>query len=180
MAEYEAKKTSKRIRFNNKMRIKNKQVVTGGQCFYFPWQVVGEKRNRHLVKNEEKAQVLMDLLEFFEMHQSLAATLGYINIKYAMTMSMDTLKGISSSPLLYGEYKGVADYVEAYITKERFDKLQDIVTRNAKVYSESNRIYLFSGMFKCPVCGRKTAGAASKANQKYECLFYRCNYAKII
>ena len=35
MAEYEAKKTSKRIRFNNKMRIKNKQVVTGNQCFLF-------------------------------------------------------------------------------------------------------------------------------------------------
>lgn len=178
MAEYEAKKTSKRIRFNNKMRIKNKQVVTGSQCFYFPWKVVGEKRNRHLVKNEEKAPILMDLLEFFETHQSLSATLGYINIKYAMTMSMDTLKGLVTDPLLYGEYKGVQDYVEAYITKERYDKLQGIVKRNARTYTESNRIYLFSGMFKCPHCNRNLSGSASKANQKYECLSYRCNYAK--
>lgn len=179
MAEYEAKKTSKRIRFNNKMRIKNKQVVTGAQCFHFPWKVVGEKRNRHLAKNEEKAHVLIDLLEFLEVHQSLSATLGYINIKYAMTMSMETLKGIVTSPLLYGEYKDVPDYVEAYITKERFDKLQDIVKRNARTYTESNRIYLFSGMFKCPHCSRNLAGSASKANQKYECLSYRCNYAKV-
>lgn len=179
MAEYEAKKTSKRIRFNNKMRIKNKQVVTGAQCFHFPWKVVGEKRNRHLVKNEEKAHILMDLLEFLKVHQSLSATLGYINIKYAMTMSMDTLKGIVTSPLLYGEYKGVPDYVEAYITKEHFDKLQDIVKRNAKTYTESHRIYLFSGMFKCPHCNRNLSGSASKANQKYECLSYRCNYAKV-
>lgn len=179
MAEYEAKKTSKRIRFNNKMRIKNKQVVTGGQCFHFPWKVVGEKRNRHLVKNEEKAHILMDLLDYFEMHQSKAGTLGYINIKYAMSMSMGTLEGILTDPLLYGEYKGVADYVEPYITKERFDKIKDILTRNARVYTESNRIYLFSGMFKCPHCNRKMSGAANKANKKYECLSYRCNYAKL-
>lgn len=36
MAEYEARKTSKRIRFNNKMRIKNRQVVTGGQKLPIP------------------------------------------------------------------------------------------------------------------------------------------------
>jgi len=179
MAEYEAKKTSKRIRFNNKMRIKNKQVVTGGQCFYFPWKVVGEKKNRHLIKNEEKAPVLMDLLDYFERHQSKSSTLGYINIKYAMTMSMGTLEGILKDTLLYGEYKGIAGYVEPYITKERYDKIQDILTRNARVYTESNRIYLFSGMFKCPHCGRKLSGSASKANQKYECLSYRCNVAKM-
>ena len=51
MAEYEARKTSKRIRFNNKMRIQNKQVVTGEQNFLFPWKVVGEKRNRHLERD---------------------------------------------------------------------------------------------------------------------------------
>ena len=179
MAEYEAKKTSKRIRFNNKMRIKNKQVVTGAQCFHFPWKVVGEKKNRHLIKDEEKAPILMDLLDYFEMHQSKAGTLGYINIKYAMSMSMGTLEGILKDTLLYGEYKGVAGYVEPYITKERYDRLQDILTRNARVYTESNRIYLFSGMFKCPHCGRKMAGAANKANKKYECLSYRCNYAKL-
>jgi len=179
MAEYEARKTSKRIRFNNKMRIKNKQVVTGAQCFHFPWKVEGEKKNRHLVKNEEKAHILMDLLNFFEMHQSKSATLGYINIKYALTMSMGTLEGILKDTLLYGEYKGVADYVEPYITKERFNKIQEILTRNARVYTESNRIYLFSGMFKCPHCHKKMAGTASKANQKYECLSYRCNDAKM-
>lgn len=179
MAEYEAKKTSKRIKFNNKMRVKNKQVVTGGHCFYFPWAVVGEKRNRHLVKNEEKAHILTDLLDYFERHQSKAGTLGYINLKYAFTMSMETLHGILTCPLLYGEYKGVADYVEPYITKERFDKIQDILTRNARTYEESNRVYIFSGLFKCPSCGRNMTGSYTLANGKYESLFYRCNYAKV-
>ena len=179
MAEYEAKKTSKRIRFNNKMRIKNKQVVVGGQCFHFPWKVVGEKKNRHLVKNEEKAHILMDLLSYFEMHQNKAGTLGYINVKYALTMSMDTLHNLLTNTLLYGEYKGVADYVEPYITKERYDKIQDILTRNARTYEASTRVYLFSGLIKCPECGRNLAGSHTFANKKYDCLFYRCNNAKV-
>ena len=128
MAEYEAKKTSKRIRFNNKMRIKNKQVITGAKNFLFPWTVAGEKRNRYLIKNAETEEMTYDLLDFFETHQSKSATLGYINIKYGQKMVMRTLTNLLKDTLLYGEYKGVPDYVEPYITKERFDKIQDILT----------------------------------------------------
>ena len=179
MAEYEAKKTSKRIRFNNKMRVKNKQVTTGAQCFHFPWTVVGEKKNRHLVKDEEKAPILMDLLDYFETHQNKSGTLGYINLKYALAMSMDSLHGILTDTLLYGEYKGVADYVEPYITKERYDKIQGILARNARTFADTDRVYLFSGLIKCPSCHKNLSGNYTISNGKYECRFYRCNYARV-
>lgn len=177
MAEYEAKKTSKRIRFNNKMRIKNKQVVTGSQCFLFPWEVTGEKRDRHLVKSKEHEEMTMDVLNFFEKHQSKAATLGYINIKYGLKMTMNTLTSFLTDTLLYGEYKGVPDYVEPYITKERFDRLQDIMKRNVRAYATPDRIFLFSGLVKCPDCGRNLAGNFHK-NAGYETYNYRCNAAR--
>lgn len=176
MAEYEAKKTSKRIKFNNKMRIKNKQVITGSQCFHFPWHVVGEKRNRHLEKNPETSHILMDLLEFFETHQSKAATLGYINIKYAMTMSISSLTSLLSDTLLYGEYKGVSDYVEPYITKEQFDRIQSILKRNARIPASPKREFLFSGLIKCPLCGRNLVGNYSKPQPNREYFAYRCNH----
>lgn len=174
MAEYEARKTSKRIRFNNKMRIKNKQVVSGGQCFHFPWTVVGEKRNRHLAKDEEKAPILMDLLDYFELHQAKATTLAYINLKYNMTLSMTTITNLLKDTLLYGEYKGIPDYVEPYITKERFDNIQEILKRNVKHGEIYNRIFLFSGIIKCPHCDRNLVGNYHKkpANGIY---CYRCN-----
>ena len=175
MAEYEARKTSKRIKFNNKMRIKNKQVVTGSQCFHFPWTVVGEKRERHLEKNPETGHILMDLLEFFETHQSKSATLGYINIKYAMTMSIHTLDNLLKDTLLYGEYKGVPDYVEPYITKERFDHIQDIMKRNTRVASQPHRLFLFSSMIQCPECGRNLVGNYSTPRPGSEYFQYRCN-----
>ncbi len=179
MAEYEAKKTSKRIKFNNKMRIKNKQVVTGSQCFLFPWAVTGEKRDRHLIKDKENEEMTLDILEFFEKHQSKGATLGYINIKYGMKMTMTTLTNFLTDTLLYGEYKGVPDYVEPYISKERFDRIQDILKRNARVSSSPKRTFLFSGLIKCPCCGNNLTGNFTKSNGKYDMYSYRCNAFRV-
>lgn len=175
MAEYEAKKTSKRIKFNNKMRIKNKQVVTGSQCFLFPWVVTGEQRHRHLEKNMEKEEMLYDLLDHFEKYQSKRKTLVYINMKYAESITMQAITNLLKDTLLYGEYKGVSDYVEPYITKERFDKIQEITKRNARYSEKTERVYIFSGIIKCNCCGRNLTGSFSLSNGKYEHYGYRCN-----
>lgn len=180
MAEYEAKKTSKRILFNNKNRIKNKQVVTGAQNFPFAWKVVGEPKNRHLERDMEKAEMLYDLLDYFETHQSKSSTIGYINVKYATPISLDMLTRLLKNTLLYGEYKGVSNYVEPYITKERFDRIQDILKRNARYDSKTSTDYsfLFSGLIKCPNCGRNLAGNHSTSTirgKKYHAYGYRCN-----
>jgi hypothetical protein len=179
MAEYEAKKTSKRIRFNNKMRIKNKQVVVGAQNFSFPWTVDGEKRNRHLIKDKEHEEMTYDVLNYFEKHQSKAGTLGYLNIKYGRKMSMESLTRLLKDTLLYGEYKGVANYVEPYISKERFDRIQDILKRNARFHNTPERTFLFSGMIKCPYCGNNLSGNYSQSKGKYDVFSYRCNTHRV-
>lgn len=179
MAEYEAKKTSKRIRFNNKMRIKSKQVVTGGQCFLFPWKVTGEKRSRHLERDMDNAPMLYDLLDHFEKFQTKRGALAYFNMKYAKDMSMATLTNLLTDTLLYGEYKGIPDYVEPYITKERFDRIQEMLKRNARYSENSPAVFLFSGLIKCHGCGRNLAGNFKKpgvnAKTSTGTYSYRCN-----
>ena len=179
MAEYEAKKTSKRIRFNNKMRIKNKQVVTGSQCFLFPWEVTGEPRNKYLIKSQENEEMTYDILEFYETHQSKSATLGYVNTKYSLKMSMQSLTNFLTDTLLYGEYNGVPDYVEPYITKERFDRIQGILKRNARGDGKTHNTFLFSGLIKCPCCGHNISGNFSKSKGIYPVYSYRCNYHRL-
>ena len=175
MAEYEARKTSKRIRFNNKMRVKNKQVVTGSQCFLFPWKVEGEKRNRHLEKDMEQAARLYDILDHFEMHQSKSATLSYHNAKYE-PISYQTLTNLLTDTLLFGEYQGVSDYVLPYITKQRFDGIQAILKRNARSSKTTDSIFLFSGLLKCRCCGRNLIGNRNKYPNGHINLSYRCNH----
>ena len=178
MAEYEARKTSKRIRFNNKMRVKNRQVVTGTQNFLFPWKVVGEHRNRHLEKNMEMAERLYDTLDYFEMHQSKSATVNYHNSKYD-PISYQALSKLLTDTLLYGEYKGVPDYVLPWITKQRFDNIQKILKRTARDHKTPERVFIFSGIIKCHCCGRNMTGNFhSKSNGK-EYFSYRCNKYRI-
>jgi DNA invertase Pin-like site-specific DNA recombinase len=178
MAEYEARKTSKRIRFNNKMRVKNKQVVTGNQCFMFPWKVVGEKKNRHLEKDMEQAKRLYDILDHFEMHQSKSATLAYHNSKYD-PISYGTLTNLLTDTLLYGEYKGVQDYVMPWITKARFDNIQSILQRNSRNHPTPDRVFLFSGMIKCHCCGRNMTGNYYHRNRITPIFHYRCNQYRL-
>ena len=175
MAEYEAKKTSKRIKFNNKMRIKNKQVTTAS--FIFPWHVVGEQRQKHLERNMDNAHILYDLLDYFETHQSKRGTLVYINLKYNMDMSITTITNLLKDTLLYGEYKGTPDYVEPYISKERFDNIQEILKRNARYTKNAPAVFLFAGVLRCPHCGRNMAGNYKKANHNKNIGYntYRCN-----
>ena len=179
MAEYEAKKTSKRIRFNNKMRIKNKQVVVGANQFLFPWTVAGEKRNRYLIKNKENEEMTLDVLDFYETHQSKSATLGYLNIKYGVKMSMQSLTNFLTDTLLYGTYKGVPEYVEPYISKERFDRIQEILKQNSRGDGIRHNTFLFGGLLRCPCCGKRLVGNFTKNQGKYPMYSYRCNYARI-
>lgn len=178
MAEYEARKTSKRIRFNNKMRIQNRQVVTGTRNFHFPWKVVGEKRNRHLEKDMDMAPRLYDLLDYFEMHQSKSATLKYFNSKYD-PISYQTLTNLLTDTLLYGEYKGVPDYVLPYITKQRFDKIQAILKRNSRNSPTPDRVFLFSGMIKCHCCGKNMTGNYFHRDRITPIFHYRCNQHRL-
>ena len=174
MAEYEARKTSKRIRFNNKMRIKNKQVVAGSQCFLFPWKVAGDKRNRHLERDMDQAERLYDTLDYFEMHQSKSATLLYHNSKYD-PITYQTLTNLLTDTLLYGEYKGVQDYVSPWITKQRFDNIAAILKRNARKSPTPDREFLFSGLIKCHCCGWNLAGNYYHSGRKTPNFSYRCN-----
>lgn len=174
MAEYEARKTSKRIRFNNKMRVKNKQVVTGTQNFLFPWKVVGEKRNRHLEKDMDQAARLYDLLDHFEIHQSKSATLAYNNTKYD-PISYQSLSNLLTDTLLYGAYKGVPDYVLPYITKQRFDNIQTILSRNTRYSKTTDRVFIFSGLIRCHHCGILLTGNFCQTKGGSPIYHYRCN-----
>lgn len=175
MSEYEARKASKRVRFTNQMRIKNKQVVTGSHNFPFPWVVSGEKKNKCLVRDPAQLDRLNDLLDHFETFQSKSATVVYNNSKYE-NISYGSLGKLLTHTLLYGEYKGVKEYVEPTITKERFDKIQEILSRNARHNRHTDRVYTFSGIVKCRCCGVKLAGSFYQPKgRNFSTTSYRCN-----
>lgn len=176
VAQDESDRTSERIKFVNESKLQKKGVLFGNQPMgYKVGEIDGEKR---VVKDEKTAPIIEDLYNHYELHQSKRAALNYINDKYNLTLSYNSVMRYLSNPLYKGEYKGIKDYCEPYLTPERYDKIQEIMGRNVRV-SRKKSVYLFSGRLTCPVCHTTLAGSMQAAgqNRATDYYYYRCNRA---
>lgn len=171
IAELEADTTGERINLVNSYKVSKNQALTGSVPFGF----MLERKNgaSYVVKNPKQAPIVLDMIDYYLKHQSLRATNRYINSKYDMNYLLDSMKRLFKNTLLYGSYRGNDNYCEPYITKETFDKMQELKKKNIKV-NRNNNIYLFSGLIKCNYCGYILAGACNKTPTKTY-YYYRCN-----
>jgi ribosomal protein L32 len=77
---------------------------------------------------------------------------------------------IAHNEIYTGNYRGVEEYCEPYVSKEDWETLQK---RNIKK-AQGERVYLFSGMMKCPECGSTLAsGHCSKPGRGGERKVYK-------
>lgn len=183
VAQQELDRTSERIRVVFDSKVKNKQPITSALPYgYKIGKIDGEKR---VVKDAAAKDAIFDFFAFFEIHQSLRATMRFVNNKYDLHLSYDTCKRMIRNTLFIGKYHDVEDYCEAYISEERFNKIQAILDarKNVKQYKH---VYLFSGLIRCPKCGRTMAGCRSKSTRKiadkvhvYHYQYYRCGHAYV-
>ena len=102
---------------------------------------------------------------------------------YDPTFSYGVLRTMLSSEFYKGTYRGIP-YCPAYVSEERWARIQQISKRTAK-QTPSGRIYYFSSMIRCPVCGQLLAGTGCrsiinrKTGEKKDYCYYRCNRAMI-
>lgn len=193
IAELEADQTGERIDIVNEYKVKTGQPLTGSVPFCLKIVQVGDRKR--IVKNPETADIMEDLLQHIHTHQSKAKTVKYINTKYNMDMAQPALTKLLKNTMLYGEYRGNPNYLteeNRYMTKEEFDKLQNMLNRQVKE-SSTKYDYIFSGLIKCPECGKLLAGTmytgknqngVKQIHHKYRCqkhsLRGTCSYNKVI
>jgi hypothetical protein len=166
VAQDESDRTSERIKSIHHAAIMRGQPISGIQPIGFKVDVIDGKKR--VVHDPEQSAMLIELIEQFELHQSLHVVTRYINTKYNRASAPANYKKILTNPMLYGKYKDNDNYTEPYITKERFDDLQQIIQRNIRV-SDKRRTYLFSGLIRCPVCGCALGGCYDGARMYYRC-----------
>lgn len=178
IAEMEADQTGERIKIVNEYKVATGQPLVGIQPFGWmnaPDESTGRKK---VVKDPDEAPILEDLIQHFLTYQSKRKAITYLHSKYHISMSQHAFGDLIANTMLYGAYRDNPTYCEAYIDKETFDKIQEIVKRNIKENTAENRIYLFTGLIKCPHCGRLLAGQihrtvrAGRPTYKYK--VYRC------
>lgn len=168
VAEMEADQTGERIKIVNDYKVQTGQPLVGKKSLPFGFTVgvdenTGKKR---VIKDVEEEAIVYDVIDHYLTHQSKRKAVIYLNAKYHLSVEYKTLSLMLSNTMLYGEYRGNPAYCEAYIDKDTFDRIQEIVKRNIKENTAEKRAYLFSGLILCPVCGCKLKGA--HFNQKYK------------
>ena len=173
IAELEADQTGERIRITNEYKLKNGQPISGSVPFCFKIEKTPD--GKRIVKNPETEHIMTDLLNYFLIHQNIRSTMFYIQNKYGILLSHGAIKRTLTNPLICGEYHGNPDFCEAYIDKATYNRLCQILPRSIK--NNSTRNYYFSGLLRCPVCGRKMGavhtkgrGQGGKHHRYYRCM----------
>ena len=159
IAQDEADRTGERIKDIQDQLVAKGQVL-GGKV------PLGYKiENKHLVFGDN-IHITKEAIDHYMKHHSFHATCKHLNDTYGMHTSPTTVKRLLRNPLLKGEYRNNPAFCQPLITAEQWDTLQGIMGNNIK--HASYRVYLFSGLIKCPVCGRKLGGSHTTGN------YYRC------
>lgn len=177
IAELEADQTGERIKLVNEYKVKNGTALNGTQSMTLGFMV---DKNKRVVKKPDTQDLVMDYINDFLTYQSKSHATKYVNEKYNTKITYDRFTRMITDTKLYGHYRGNDNYCEPYIDKATFDKIQKIIKANIRT-RKNKVIYLFTGLIRCPLCGRVLVGFHSdhqnksgKATYKY----YRCNRAK--
>lgn len=183
IAEMEADMAGERVDLVNEYKVSTGQPLSGSQPF--GWIIAKDEHTgrKKIIRDPENEHVLRDVLEFFKKHQSKKKSIVYMHTKYQIHMTYNSFVTLLQNTMLYGFYRGNPNYCEAYMSKEEFDYLQEIAKRNVKENAAENRAYLFTGLIKCPECGRNLLGNVQVCRGRdgvtmYRYKRYRCGKSR--
>lgn len=158
IAELEADQTGERIDLVNEYKVKTGQALTGAHNQGYGYTVKNIDGFKRVVKDPETAHIVEDFIKHFLTHHNKRQAHIYVKNKYHVNVSYNSLSRMLIDPKLCGTYRGNDNYIdEPYIDMATFIKIQEILKSNVKK-TGANRVYLFSGLLKCPKCDTVMAG----------------------
>lgn len=171
VAENEADRTSERIKFVFQSKINKKEVIIPPQSIPFGYKIEVIDGVKRLVKNEETREIAE---YFFDLVVSTSIRNAVIHTesKYNIHREHKGWYKMCKNEVYTGTYKGVEDYCEPYITKSQFDEINE---RGKRFRTAKNtRAYLFTGLIRCPLCGRRMISKFCYSSIGVEYYYYRC------
>lgn len=161
IAQDEADRTSERIKDVQDQLVMQGKVLGGSVPFGYK---IVDKR----IVFGDDIHIVKEAIDHYMLHQSAHATTRYINDKYGLTMTHTHLLRLFRSTILKGEYRTNTAYCQPLISAEEWDRLQGVMQKNVKHASRKN-VFLFTGLIRCPVCGRRMGGCHDGTRKYYRC-----------
>lgn len=168
VAENEADRTSERIKSVFQYKIAKGDAIYGKNVLPIGYTICGGK-----IVPDERAPVVKDAFENYSRNNSIGELRDYLQDQYGINIPHNSVSHLLKNRLYLGEYRDNLQYCEPIVNAALFDKVQRILSSRSVRNNQSNRIYLFSGITRCAVCGMHYTGH-STANSKG----YRCRKAK--
>ncbi len=170
----------------------NRYARSIGKCTLadhsLPFGYVAERIDgiRRMVQDPTKKEIVMDVIEHYELYSNYTAASKYILEKHGIHLNINSIKKIIHSPYYCGEYSGNPNFCPPYIDRARWEKLQikkSVIRNDNKKKTE----ILFSGMIRCPECRRlmrscQKTGSSGNVNRYYHCEYHStrlCGYRRV-
>lgn len=186
IGQNEVDTTSERIRFVNENSVKQGRVIFGNGSMPYGYRVEVVDGIKRMVKEPSEEAVTIDAFQYYLKHHTKTGTVKYINQKYGNIFSLNIMNKLCKNPMYYGCYRNNSNYCPPYITKAEYELLQQINRRNVSVRlaDSDQNLYLFTGLLKCPMCGRtlssntrrKKTASGTRYYRYYRCLNHYSNH----
>ena len=175
IAQNEREKTAERIKAVFENKIKNKESFFGKSSVPFGYMEQYDHNGvRRLVKDPDLEPAIQEFWGIAVKYENVSKAARHVNLEYGLRRSKNLWFDIIHREIYTGTYRGVDDYCPAYVSKEDWNKLQNRGIRK----TQCNRVYLFTGLVKCPKCGhtltskytiKKLKSGITKEYKRYRC-----------
>jgi len=174
VGQNETDSTSDRIKYTQKFLREQKRWTSGPRTLPRCYTL---DQDQHVIIDPERAPFVRAIIDYIFQTGSVRGALVRANAEFNQRWMYCNCVTTLRNPMLWGKNKEVDDFVaEPLLTREEFDRLQELMTRNAR--GDTEHFYIFSNMLKCADCSHSMAGNATtkelkKGTTVYK--YYRCN-----
>lgn len=181
LAQHERQKGAERVRVVFERKRQNKEAWFGPKSMPFGYTKKADEAGiMRLVKDPELEDAMQDFWDIAVKYQNVSKAAKYVNRVYGLNRSKKLWFDVVHKEIYTGTYKGVEDYCEPYVSKEDWEMLQN---RGSIKKTQGNRVYLFTGLIKCPSCGCSMISSyctqTRSTGEIKEYRSYRCRHKEI-
>lgn len=176
IAQNEREKGAERVRVVFEKKRQNKEAWFGPSSMPFGYtKEPDEDGIMRLVKNPDLKEAMQDFWDIAVKYENVSKAARYVNSTYGIERTKKLWFDVAHNEIYTGTYKGVEGYCEPYVSKEAWNILQN---RGSIKKTQGNRVYLFTGLLRCPKCGssmvstyctRKLSTGETKEYKSYRC-----------
>lgn len=173
IAQNEREKGAERVRVVFEKKRKNKEA-----WFTPPFGYIKEADDdgiMRLVKDPNLKEAMQDFWDVAVKYHNVSKAARYVNRVYGLNRTKKLWFDVIHNEIYAGVSKGVQGYCEPYVSKEDWEIFQQ---RGNIKKTQGNRVYLFTGLMKCPLCGCTMVSTyctqTRKSGEIKEYKSYRC------